>query len=78
MNNKPKIKQDKTPPHPHEVLGTRYGQYQEIEGLTAMNEVLSKLIENRYKDHKWKIYFWGLIFLEIIVISLYFLKKIGG
>jgi len=48
---------------------------QNAQKVHAENDELRAQIK---RLRRWKIYFWGLIFLEIVVISLYFLKKIGS
>jgi hypothetical protein len=37
-------------PHPHQVLGTRWSLFNEVKELKMMNEVLSKLINNKKRE----------------------------
>lgn len=57
------------PSHPHAMLGTRFGLYNEKEELTQMNEVLTRILNAKNKElKKWKTLSRYLISLTTLLI----------
>jgi len=74
MNGTP-AKKPKAPPHPHEVFGTRYSQFLEIEELKLMESVTNKLIElNKKKARRYRNYLIASFIINILYAIIYFLK----